>query len=86
MKELWNKHKKLLKFAITLCVIILAIGVIEVVSIIQETKREATAGDTMNLYQNTTSFHAYDVTGLTDEEIDYYLELQRQTYQNQEDE
>lgn len=78
MKQLYAQHRKLIKGAIILCIIVLIWGTVEVVSTVQAEKRKATESSEININEYTTSFKAYDVEGLTDEEIDMYLEMQRQ--------
>lgn len=85
MDILWKKYRRLIKTGIILCAIVLLYGIIEVVSIFQETKRDATASENVNLQEYTTSFKAYDVEGLTDEEIDEYLEKAREYYRQQQE-
>ena len=86
MDEIWSKHKRLIKFGIKLSIIIVIWGIIEVVSAVQETNRNKSASDAVNLesYQEER-FKAYNVEGLSDEEIDELLEQAHQEYENQEE-
>ena len=83
MKDIWQQHKRLLKFGIVLCLIVLIWGTIEIISAIQLERRESSAGATAEITSYTEPFKAYDVEGMTDEEIEQMLEMERQ--RNQEE-
>lgn len=80
MKELWQKHHRLLKFTIFLMIIIILYGAILIISSIQEAIREkSSTGFTVE--SMTGDIPAYNVEGMTEEEVQQFIEYLR----NQED-
>lgn len=75
-KYMWNKNKALMKIAIILIIGILIMGVLLIVDSIQKANRSSSiVGDT--LIENDGQINAYDVDGLTDEQIEEWLERER---------
>lgn len=75
-KYMWNKNKALTKIAIILIMGVLAMGVLLIVDSIQKANRSSNlVGDT--LIENDGQINAYDVDGLTDEQIEEWLERER---------
>jgi hypothetical protein len=71
-KYMWNKNKALMKIAIILIIGILIMGVLLIVDSIQKANRSSSiVGDT--LIENDGQINAYDVDGLTDEQIEELL-------------
>lgn len=75
-KYMWNKNKALMKIAIILIIGVLIMGVLLIVDSIQKANRSSNlVGDT--LIENDGQINAYDVDGLTDEQIEEWLERER---------
>lgn len=75
-KYMWNKNKALMKIAIILITGVLVMGVLLIVDSIQKANRNSNlVGDT--LIENDGQINAYDVDGLTDEQIEEWLERER---------
>lgn len=75
-KYMWNKNKALMKIAIILIMGVLVMGVLLIVDSIQKVNRSSNlVGDT--LIENDGQINAYDVDGLTDEQIEEWLERER---------
>lgn len=75
-KYMWNKNKALMKIVIILIMGVLVMGVLLVVDSIQKANRSSNlVGDT--LIENDGQINAYDVDGLTDEQIEEWLERER---------
>lgn len=75
-KYMWNKNKALMKIAIILILFVLIMGVLLIVDSIQKAHRDSNlVGDT--LIENDGQINAYDVDGLTDEQIEEWLERER---------
>lgn len=75
-KYMWNKNKALMKIAIILILFVLIMGVLLIVDSIQKAQRDSNlVGDT--LIENDGQINAYDVDGLTDEQIEEWLERER---------
>lgn len=75
-KYMWNKNKALMKIAIILIMGVLVMGVLLIVDSIQKANRSSNlVGDT--LIENDGQINAYDVDGLTDEQIEEWLERER---------
>lgn len=85
MEELWEQHKTLIKTGIILAMLVIIWGTIEVVSAIQYNNRQKTASPVISMEERTEEFKAYDVTGLSQEEIDEALEKQREVGKSQEE-
>lgn len=75
-KYMWNKNKALMKIAIILIMGVLVMGVLLIVDSIQKANKSSNlVGDT--LIENDGQINAYDVDGLTDEQIEEWLEHER---------
>ena len=75
-KYMWNKNKALMKIAIVLIMGVLIMGVLLIVDSIQKANRSSNlVGDT--LIENDGQINAYDVDGLTDEQIEEWLKRER---------
>lgn len=76
LKYMWNKNKALMKIAIILIMSVLIMGILLIVDSIQKANRSSNlVGDT--LIENDGQINAYDVDGLTDEQIEEWLERER---------
>lgn len=75
-KYMWNKNKALMKIAIILIMGVLVMCVLLIVDSVQKANRSSNlVGDT--LIENDGQINAYDVDGLTDEQIEEWLEHER---------
>ena len=80
-KYMWNKNKTLMKIAIVLIIGVLIMGALLIVDSIQRTNRNNNlVGDA--LIENDGQINAYDVEGLTDEQITEWLERERNERSN----
>lgn len=72
VKYIYEKHPKLLSFAVILCIGVLVYGGLLIADTIQKEQRAETQYS-LDL-EKKEGIKAYDVEGLTDEEIDALLE------------
>lgn len=76
IKYMWSKNKTLMKIAIVLIMSVLIMGILLIIDSIQKANRSSNlVGDT--LIENDGQINAYDVDGLTDEQIEEWLERER---------
>lgn len=80
MKELYQKHRVLFRFTIILVLIVLTIGTVEVISAIQQEQidKNTNSSDIVELKEQRADIPAYNVDGLTDEQIKEYIQKQRE--------
>lgn len=75
-KYLWNKNKVLMKIASFIVVTVLIMGTLLIIDSIQKSKRESNSVE-YKLTESDGQIKAYDVEGLSDEEIANWLEQER---------
>lgn len=75
-KYLWNKNKVLMKIASFIVVAVLVMGILLIIDSIQKSKRESNSVE-YKLTESDGQIKAYDVEGLSDEEIANWLEQER---------
>lgn len=75
-KYLWNKNKVLMKIASFIVVAVLIMGTLLIIDSIQKSKRESNSVE-YKLTESDGQIKAYDVEGLSDEEITNWLEQER---------
>lgn len=76
LRYLWNKNKVLMKIASLIIVAVLVMGTLLVIDSIQRAKRESNSVE-YKLTESDGQIKAYDVEGLSDEEISDWLEKER---------
>lgn len=76
LKYLWNKNCVLMKIASLIIVAVLVMGTLLVIDSIQKAKRESNSVE-YKLTESDGQIKAYDVEGLSDEEISNWLERER---------
>lgn len=76
LKYLWNKNRVLMKIASLIIVAVLIMGTLLIIDSIQKAKRESNSVE-YKLTESDGQIKAYDVEGLTDEEIANWLEQER---------
>lgn len=76
LKYLWNKNHVLMKIASLIIVAVLVMGTLLVIDSIQKAKRESNSVE-YKLTESDGQIKAYDVEGLSDEEISNWLERER---------
>lgn len=76
LRYLWNKNKVLIKIASLIIVAVLVMGTLLVIDSIQRAKRESNSVE-YKLTESDGQIKAYDVEGLSDEEISDWLEKER---------
>lgn len=76
LRYLWNKNKVLIKIASLIIVVVLVMGTLLVIDSIQKAKRESNSVE-YKLTESDGQIKAYDVEGLSDEEIANWLEQER---------
>lgn len=83
IKFLYNKNKTLFKISLVLYAIAVIMGVLYVVDAVQREERNK---NSILIEQSTYNgeIPAYNVEGLTEEEINYYLEQQRKLRESKE--
>ena len=72
MKELWQKNKRLLTVGMILVIIVLIWGGLLISHSIEKSNEVIHTNDLME--QSTGSIRVYDVEGLTQEEVNEYIE------------
>ena len=72
MRELWQKNKRLLTVGMVLIIIVLIWGGLLISHSIEKSNEVIHTNDLME--QSTGSIRVYDVEGLTQEEINEYIE------------
>lgn len=75
-KYLWNKNKVLMKIASFIVVAVLIMGTLLIIDSIQKSKRENNSVE-YKLTESDGQIKAYNVEGLSDEEITNWLEQER---------
>lgn len=75
-KYLWNKNKVLMKIASFIVVAVFIMGTLLIIDSIQKSKRESNSVE-YKLTESDGQIKAYDVEGLSDEEIANWLEQER---------
>lgn len=75
-KYLWNKNRVLMKIASFIVVAVLIMGTLLIIDSIQKSKRESNSVE-YKLTESDGQIKAYDVEGLSDEEIANWLEQER---------
>ena len=75
-KYLWNKNKVLMKIASFIVVTVLIMGTLLIIDSIQKSKRESNSVE-YKLTESDGQIKAYDVEGLSDEEIAEWLKRER---------
>lgn len=78
LKYMYNKNPKLVRSVAILMAVILAYGVFLIVDSIQREQREKGKIDGPTIKTSTEEFRAYDVDGLTDEQIEQWLIQERE--------
>lgn len=73
MKELYNKHRRLIKTAILIIIVVLIYGSILIIGDIQNKIRQSTSTEPIELNADV-NYDEINVDGMTDEEIDRLLE------------
>ena len=76
LKYLWNKNRVLMKIASFIIVAVLIMGTLLIIDSIQKAKRESNSVE-YKLTESDGQIKAYDVEGLSDEEISNWLERER---------
>lgn len=76
LRYLWNKNKVLMKIASLIIVVVLIMGTLLIIDSIQRAKRESNSVE-YKLTESDGQIKAYDVEGLSDEEISDWLERER---------
>lgn len=76
LRYLWNKNKVLMKIASLIIVAVIVMGTLLVIDSIQRAKRESNSVE-YKLTESDGQIKAYDVEGLSDEEISDWLEKER---------
>lgn len=76
LKYLWNKNRVLMKIASFIIVAVLIMGTLLIIDSIQKAKRESNSVE-YKLTESDGQIKAYDVEGLSDEEISKWLEKER---------
>lgn len=76
LRYLWNKNKVLMKIASLIIVVVLVMGTLLIIDSIQRAKRESNSVE-YKLTESDGQIKAYDVEGLSDEEISDWLEKER---------
>lgn len=76
--KLNERQLKLLKFGIIICIIIVIYGALNIINAIQLVIRNSKASEQAEIQMDNSPIPAYNVDGLTDEEIDELLERTRQ--------
>lgn len=76
LRYLWNKNRVLMKIASFIIVAVLIMGTLLVIDSIQKAKRESNSVE-YKLTESDGQIKAYDVEGLSDEEISNWLEKER---------
>lgn len=77
LKYMYQKNKHLIRIT---CIIVLAVfvyGTLLIVDAIQKAERESRTGEAVIIQENTGDIPAYNVDGLTDEQIMEFLEMER---------
>ena len=75
-KYLWNKNKVLMKIASFIVITVLIMGTLLIIDSIQKSKRESNSVE-YKLTESDGQIKAYDVEGLSDEEIAEWLKRER---------
>lgn len=85
MKEdkLSKAQKTILKIGVILCTIVFVYGVLVVVDEYQRYKRSKNTTESIDIGEYVEDIPAFDVEGLSDDEIDEMLELYRQQREEQ---
>lgn len=76
LKYMWNKNRVLMKIASFVIVAVLIMGTLLIIDSIQKAKRESNSVE-YKLTESDGQIKAYDVEGLSDEEISKWLEKER---------
>lgn len=76
LRYLWNKNRVLMKIASLIIVAVLIMGALLIIDSIQKAKRESNSVE-YKLTESDGQIKAYDVEGLSDEEISNWLEKER---------
>lgn len=76
LRYLWNKNRVLMKIASFIIIAVLIMGTLLVIDSIQKAKRESNSVE-YKLTESDGQIKAYDVEGLSDEEISNWLEKER---------
>lgn len=82
MNEVYKKHRVLIKLAAIVCCAVIALGIVLVVDSIQKAIISANSSEEINISENHGEINAYNVEGLTDEQIEQLLEIQRNNRRN----
>ncbi len=77
MGDLYKRHRILLKTAAILCVIVLVYGTLLIIDAIQQSARDVGFTESFSIKENTGEIPAYNVDGMTDEQIQEMLEFER---------
>lgn len=76
LKYMWNKNKVLMKITITIIFVILVMGTLMIIDSVQKARIEANSV-TYELQEDDGEIRAYNVDGLTEEQIQEWLERER---------
>lgn len=76
LKYMWNKNKVLMKITITVIFVILVMGTLMIIDSVQKARIEANSV-TYELQEDDGEIRAYNVDGLTEEQIQEWLERER---------
>lgn len=77
MSELYKKHRILIKLSAILCLLVIIYGTLLIVDDVQKSMRSANSTESVNINEDTGEIPAYNVEGLSDEQIQELLEMER---------
>lgn len=71
------KHKRLYIFMVILCTIVVVYGILIISHYVEKDRISKRTGITLNMNPDDSEYKEYNVDGMTDEEIDKYLDIIR---------
>lgn len=78
LKYMYHKNPRLTKIMIILMTLILVYGILLFVDAIQQEQRKKNMSQSLDIKTSTEEFRAYDVNGMTDEQIEQWLIQERE--------
>lgn len=78
MNKLNLRQRLLLRLCVALCVFVLVFGIMYIVDTIQKAVRNSNTTEDISVNEDHGEIRAYDVEGMSPEEIEEMLRLQRQ--------
>lgn len=77
MNKVYTKNRKLCVLIVIICILVISYVALIASHTIEKNRISGRSGTTLNMQLETNEYRAYDVDGMTEEEIKEYLDIIR---------